>query len=114
MYEKAKLECLCYETLSEKHAEKYHVTEDVLAQMNPGVQLNGLGAGDSLSVPDVEQPAATPAETPATAPSSAPSGSPPPAHSEGPRAGRDVLSAQSLPGPGAVFVSGEIGLHGSA
>lgn len=58
VYEKAKLECLCYETLAEKLAEKYHVTEDVLAQMNPGAQLNGLGAGDSLSVPNVEQPAA--------------------------------------------------------
>lgn len=59
VYEKAKLECLCYETLAEKLAEKYHVTEDVLAQMNPGAQLNGLGAGDSLSVPNVEPPEAT-------------------------------------------------------
>ncbi len=58
VYEKATLKCLCYETLAEKLAEKYHVTEDVLAQMNQGVQLNGLVAGDSLSVPNVEQASA--------------------------------------------------------
>lgn len=53
VYEKARLKCLCYESLAEKLAERYHVTEDVLAQLNPGVQVNGLAAGDSLSVPNL-------------------------------------------------------------
>ncbi len=54
VYEKATLKCLCYESLAEKLAEQYHVTEEVLSQMNPGVQMDGLVAGDSLNVPNVE------------------------------------------------------------
>ena len=54
VYEKARLECLCYESLSEKLSERFHVTEDVMAQLNQGVSLDSLAAGDSLSVPNLE------------------------------------------------------------
>ena len=53
VYEKAKLECLCYESLSEKLSERFHVTTEVLAQLNQGVSLDSLAAGDSLSVPNL-------------------------------------------------------------
>jgi lipoprotein-anchoring transpeptidase ErfK/SrfK len=54
VYEKAKLECLCYESLAEKLSERFHVTPEVLAQLNQGMSLDSLAAGDSLSVPNVE------------------------------------------------------------
>jgi lipoprotein-anchoring transpeptidase ErfK/SrfK len=54
VYEKAKLECLCYESLSEKLSERFHVTTEVLTQLNQGVSLDSLAAGDSLSVPNVD------------------------------------------------------------
>ena len=55
MYDKAKLDCLCYESVSEKLAEKFHTTTDFLAVLNPGVDLGALKAGDSLNVPNVRQ-----------------------------------------------------------
>jgi lipoprotein-anchoring transpeptidase ErfK/SrfK len=54
VYEKANLECLCYESLPEKLSERFHVTPDVLAQLNQGVSLDSLVAGDSLRVPNLE------------------------------------------------------------
>jgi lipoprotein-anchoring transpeptidase ErfK/SrfK len=54
VYEKAKLDCLCYESLTEKLSERFHVTTDVLTQLNQGVSLDSLAAGDSLSVPNVD------------------------------------------------------------
>lgn len=54
VYERARLECLCYESLSEKLSERFHVTPEVLAQLNQGMSLDSLAAGDSLSVPNLE------------------------------------------------------------
>jgi lipoprotein-anchoring transpeptidase ErfK/SrfK len=54
IYEKAKQECLCYESLSEKLSERFHVTTEVLTQLNQGVSLDSLAAGDSLSVPNLD------------------------------------------------------------
>jgi lipoprotein-anchoring transpeptidase ErfK/SrfK len=53
VYEQAKLDCLCYESLSEKLAEVFHTTPAVLGLLNPGVNLDGLAAGAELAVPAV-------------------------------------------------------------
>lgn len=55
MYDKAELDCLCYESVREKLAEKFHTTTEFLAVLNPNVDLNSLKAGDSISVPNVRQ-----------------------------------------------------------
>lgn len=53
IYEHAKLSCSCYESLSEKLSEDYHATPDLLGKLNPGVNLDGLQAGQSIYVPAV-------------------------------------------------------------
>jgi lipoprotein-anchoring transpeptidase ErfK/SrfK len=53
IYEKAGLDCMCYESLSEKLAERFHTSRDVLAKLNPGVELDAVAAGDQLQVPVV-------------------------------------------------------------
>lgn len=58
MYDKAKLDCLCYESVKEKLAEKFHVAEDFLVQLNKDADFDNLKAGDRLWVPDV-RPALT-------------------------------------------------------
>ncbi|HVG24608.1 MAG TPA: hypothetical protein VND45_10665, partial [Thermoanaerobaculia bacterium] len=55
MYEKAKLDCLCYETLKEKLAEQFHTTQEFLDQLNDEVKFADLKAGDSLWVPNVRE-----------------------------------------------------------
>jgi lipoprotein-anchoring transpeptidase ErfK/SrfK len=52
VYEQESMECLCYESLAEKLAEHFHTTREVLGALNPGVDLDGLSAGDALVVPD--------------------------------------------------------------
>jgi len=56
VYEKAKLDCTCYEDLAEKLGEEYHVTPELLQILNPGVEIPALLAGDSLWVPVVRDP----------------------------------------------------------
>lgn len=58
IYEKAELDCLCYESLGEKLAEIFHTSPEVLRQLNPGIELDGLSAGDELQVPLVRNPEA--------------------------------------------------------
>ena len=53
IYEHAKLDCSCYESLSEKLSETYHATPDLLEKLNPGVDLNTLRAGQQIYVPAV-------------------------------------------------------------
>lgn len=53
IYEKAELDCMCYESLSEMLAERFHTSPAVLAQLNPQVNLDGLTAGQTISVPAV-------------------------------------------------------------
>lgn len=49
--DQAKLDCSCYNSLTEKLGETYHISPDVLKMLNPGVNLDGLQAGQSINVP---------------------------------------------------------------
>jgi lipoprotein-anchoring transpeptidase ErfK/SrfK len=53
IYEHAKLDCSCYESLSEKLSETYHATPDLLQKLNPGVDLDNVRAGQQLWLPAV-------------------------------------------------------------
>lgn len=50
IYEKAELDCLCYESLAEKLGELFHTSPAILEKLNPGVDLNGLRSGATLRV----------------------------------------------------------------
>jgi hypothetical protein len=54
VYRQAGLDCLCYESLSERLTERFHTSIEVLEELNPGLDLNALAAGDSILVPAVE------------------------------------------------------------
>jgi lipoprotein-anchoring transpeptidase ErfK/SrfK len=47
----AKLPCSCYNSLTEKLGEMFHVAPDLLKQMNPGVDLDHLQAGQTVNAP---------------------------------------------------------------
>jgi hypothetical protein len=53
IYERAELECLCYESLPEKLGEMFHASPGLLAQLNPGIDLEGLSEGEEIWVPNV-------------------------------------------------------------
>lgn len=53
IYEQAKLDCMCYESLSEKLAEMFHSSPDMLGRLNPNKNLDQVKAGDTLMVPAV-------------------------------------------------------------
>lgn len=55
VYEQASLDCLCYESLPEKLAERFHTTTDLLSRLNPQSDLNILRAGHQLVVPNVSR-----------------------------------------------------------
>jgi peptidoglycan hydrolase-like protein with peptidoglycan-binding domain len=57
VYRQARLPCLCYESLAEKLAERFHTSVAVLEELNPGVDLAALAAGDTLEAPVVGDPA---------------------------------------------------------
>ncbi|MEO8193315.1 MAG: L,D-transpeptidase [Gemmatimonadales bacterium] len=54
VYEQEDLRCLCYQSVSEMLAERYHSTIEVMRKLNPGVGFAGLEPGDSIWVPAVE------------------------------------------------------------
>ena len=54
VYEKAKLDCMCYESLEEKLSEMFHVGPELLKRLNPNVNLNEVKAGDTLMVPNLQ------------------------------------------------------------
>ena len=56
IYEKEKLDCLCYESKQEKLAERFHTTTDFLELLNPDVEFSSVKAGDSIWVPNVREP----------------------------------------------------------
>lgn len=63
VYDKEKLDCLCYESKKEQLAEHFHTTEAFLAQLNPGVDFETLEAGSKLWAPNVRGPhAASPGD----------------------------------------------------
>ncbi len=53
IYERAEMECLCYESLREKLGEMFHASPELLEQLNPGVDLDAVVAGVELNVPAV-------------------------------------------------------------
>jgi len=53
IYARAELDRLGYESLEEQLGERFHVAPDLLARLNPGRPLDGLRAGDELTVPNV-------------------------------------------------------------
>jgi lipoprotein-anchoring transpeptidase ErfK/SrfK len=55
IYDHAKLECSCYESLTEKLGELFHTTPDVLRKLNPEVELDQLTAGAMIHVPNVRE-----------------------------------------------------------
>ena len=66
IYAQARLDCMCYESLSEKLTEVFHSRVELLRQLNPGVALNRLKAGDAIWVPNVRDAAAPPASVVST------------------------------------------------
>lgn len=54
------MDCLNYESLEEKLAERFHATPALLGRLNPGVDLNSVGTGDRLSVPSVMEDGSSP------------------------------------------------------
>lgn len=54
VYAKAEMDCLCYRSRSEKLAELFHSTPELLRQLNPGVDLERASAGTTLQVPNIE------------------------------------------------------------
>lgn len=54
VYEQAKLECLCYASAAEGVAEKFHTSQKLILQLNPGATLGNLTAGTVLLVPNVD------------------------------------------------------------
>jgi lipoprotein-anchoring transpeptidase ErfK/SrfK len=59
IYEHARMECSCYESLSEKLSERFHSTPELLAKLNPGMELDALRAGQAIHVPAVRSPEAS-------------------------------------------------------
>jgi lipoprotein-anchoring transpeptidase ErfK/SrfK len=55
VYDQAELDCLCYESVAEMLAEKFHTTEETLAMLNGGMSLGSISAGQALLVPNVQQ-----------------------------------------------------------
>ncbi|HUP18662.1 MAG TPA: L,D-transpeptidase family protein [Gemmatimonadota bacterium] len=51
VYRAARLPCMCYESLAEKLGERFHASRAVLEELNPGVALDSLAAGDPIQVP---------------------------------------------------------------
>lgn len=59
IYEKEKLDCLCYESLPEKLAERFHTTQEFLERLNPDVKLSELAEGQSIVIPNVREQMST-------------------------------------------------------
>lgn len=57
VYEQAKLDCMCYESVAEKFAERFHTTIETLELLNPDVRLADVQAGQTILAPNVRPPA---------------------------------------------------------
>lgn len=60
MYAQAKLDCLCYQSLSELLGERFHSTVELLRALNPDVDLSRATPGTRIVVPNVERGAPPP------------------------------------------------------
>jgi lipoprotein-anchoring transpeptidase ErfK/SrfK len=56
VYEQEKLECLCYESLLEELAERFHTSGEFLQQLNPDVSFESSAAGQQIWIPNVRPP----------------------------------------------------------
>lgn len=56
IYEQAKLDCMCYESLKEKLGEMFHIDPELLQRLNPKVKLDELKAGNTIYVPNLQNP----------------------------------------------------------
>jgi lipoprotein-anchoring transpeptidase ErfK/SrfK len=56
VYDQQRLPCMCYETVREEIAEKFHADDDFLSQLNKDVKFSELKAGDTIVVPNVRPP----------------------------------------------------------
>ena len=54
VYEQAKMRCLCYASVTEMLAERYHTSLEMMRKLNPGVGFAALKAGDIFWAPDAE------------------------------------------------------------
>lgn len=60
VYQKAKLNCLCYQSVGEEMTERFHSSAALLRRLNPNVNLKTLKAGSTLWVPNVARDTAAP------------------------------------------------------
>ena len=60
VYDQQHLSCLCYETVREKLAEKFHIDQDFFSDLNPDVKFSDLQPGAMIIVPNVRPPLAAP------------------------------------------------------
>ncbi len=58
VYEQAKLDCLCYESVGELLAETFHTTPETLSMLNGGINIETVAEGQTLLVPNVQEQAA--------------------------------------------------------
>ncbi len=56
VYDQQRLSCLCYQSLREELAEKFHSAEDFLELLNRDVKFSELRAGDAIIIPNVRSP----------------------------------------------------------
>lgn len=54
VYEQSKLRCLCYASVSEKIAELFHSSIEMMRKLNPGVGFAALKPGDRIWAPALE------------------------------------------------------------
>ena len=54
VYAQAALSCLCYASVSEKIAERFHSSIEMMRKLNPGVGFAALAPGDSIWAPALE------------------------------------------------------------
>ncbi len=60
VYDQAKLDCLCYASVTEMLAERYHTSLEIMRKLNPGVGFATLKPGDVIWAPSLD-PAPGPA-----------------------------------------------------
>ena len=54
VYQQAELRCLCYQSVSEMLAERFHSTIEIMRKLNPGVGFAALKPGDRIWVPSID------------------------------------------------------------
>lgn len=54
VYEQARMKCLCYASVTEAMAERFHTSLEMMRRLNPGVGFAGLKPGDLIWAPDAE------------------------------------------------------------